>query len=78
MQGSHQELQKSTFTNKNVRDKLKGIKRIIAQVNACKKRIARERDKLRDLISEMESLEDCTDRAVRDLESAADSLSEYM
>jgi len=57
---------------------MKGIKEILTKVKACKERIAKERDKLRDLISEIESIEDCTDRAVSDLESAADALSEYL
>ena len=57
---------------------MKGIKGILAKVESCKKRIAAERDKLRNIISEVESLESCSDSAVSDLESAADSLSEYL
>jgi hypothetical protein len=41
-------------------------------------RIAKERDKLRELISDAESLYDACDRAVDSLESAADALSEYV
>jgi hypothetical protein len=57
---------------------VKGIKGILAKVESCKKRIAAERDKLRDLISEIEDVAECSDRAVSDLESAADSLSEHL
>jgi hypothetical protein len=57
---------------------VKGVKGILAKLESCKKRIAAERDKLRDLISELEDIAECCDVAHGDLESAADSLSEYL
>lgn len=57
---------------------MRGIKGIVAKINTCKKRIAAERDKLRDLIGEAEDIAECADVAHGDLESAADSLSEYL
>jgi hypothetical protein len=57
---------------------VKGVKGILAKVESCKKRIAAERDNLRDLISELEDIAECCDVAHGDLESAADSLSEYL
>jgi len=51
---------------------------VIKQVNAIKRRIASERDKLRSLIEELEAIEFAAIEAVDSLESAADSLSEYL
>ena len=57
---------------------MRGIKGILAKIQTCKKRIAAERNKLRDLINEIEDVAECSDRAVSDLESAADALSEHL
>jgi hypothetical protein len=38
--------------------------------------IGKERDKLNELIGELEALRDCCDRAWDDLQNAADALSE--
>lgn len=41
-------------------------------------RIAKERDALRDLISDAEDIVDNCDQAIENLESAVDKLSEYL
>jgi hypothetical protein len=51
---------------------------LLAQINGCKKRIAAERDKLRELIGDAQSIAECSDDAVSSLECAADTLSEYL
>ena len=51
---------------------------IIKQVNECKERIAAERDKLRDLIYDAETVADSCDEATYALREAADSLSQYL
>ncbi len=48
------------------------------QIEACKKNIAKERDKLRDLISDAQTIADNCDEAIDDLERAADCLSQYL
>ena len=48
------------------------------QFNACIARLAKERDQIRDLISDMEQIsEDCTE-ALEDFERGADALSRYL
>ena len=51
---------------------------ILKSINACKTNIAKERDKLRNLIDELEEIHSDCDEAVQDLESAADSLSRLL
>ena len=51
---------------------------MMRQIEASKKRIAAERDKLRKLISDAEGIAECCDDAVNSLEYAADKLSEYL
>lgn len=51
---------------------------LIRQIEKTKARIAAERDRLRDLISDLEAVADASDRAVSALEEAADSLSEML
>ena len=47
------------------------------KINTCKNRIAAERDKLRELLSEAEDLvEDCSE-AIDNIEQAVDQLSKY-
>lgn len=53
-------------------------RQIIKQLNACKARIAKERDKLRELIDECESIYSDCDEAVDDIERAADALSRQL
>ena len=53
-------------------------KELIKQVNASKRRIAKERDRLRELIGELESIADDCDIAVDDLTSATDALSRLL
>lgn len=48
------------------------------EIREAKKRIGAERDKLRDLVSELESIEESCDNAENALERAADYLSEYL
>ncbi|MFA7209694.1 MAG: hypothetical protein WC120_05470 [Parcubacteria group bacterium] len=51
---------------------------ILKQINACKKRIAHERDVLTDLIGDLQAIEDSTGDALRALEEASDALSQYL
>lgn len=48
------------------------------QLEACKKRIAAERDKMRSIISEYEDVLCACDQADSDLEHAVDTLSQYL
>jgi ABC-type transporter Mla subunit MlaD len=48
------------------------------QIHACEERIAKERDKLRELISNASAIADDCDDAIDDLERAADTLSKYL
>lgn len=48
------------------------------QIEASKRRIAKERDLLRDYISEVEEIAENCDEAVDDLERAADALSDLL
>lgn len=54
------------------------IKRAIVQLETRRKAVAKERDKLQDLKSEMDELEECCARAHDDLENAIDALSELV
>lgn len=58
--------------------KKKTVASLLVQVKASKARISKERDKLRDLIDEMESIEDDCNEAIDDLERAADTLSQLV
>jgi ABC-type transporter Mla subunit MlaD len=51
---------------------------ILAQIKQAKARIAKERDKLRDLISDLDQIADDCDEAHYDLERAADALSRLL
>lgn len=53
-------------------------KQFIKKLQECKEKIAAERDKLRDLISEAEDLADSAHRAIDCMEEAADYLSELV
>lgn len=48
------------------------------QIEGCKKRIGIERDKLRELVSEVIEIADDCEEAMHDLERAADTLSQYL
>lgn len=54
------------------------MKKFLTQIEKLKKRIAADRDELRELIAGAEELADCCERAHDDLERAADALSEYL
>ena len=54
------------------------MNKLFDQINAIKISIAKDRDKLRSMISEAEDILDCADSATDDLESAADCLSQYL
>lgn len=54
------------------------VETIIKRIKVRQKNIAAERDKLRDLISEAESIVENCDSALLDLENAADTLSELL
>ncbi len=58
--------------------KTAGVATVRQQFEAAKKRIARERDKLRGLQDDIEDLLDPTDRSVESLQEAIDALSEYL
>lgn len=53
-------------------------KQIIKSINAAKRRIASERDKLRNLIADLDQVADDCDEAVEDLTRAADALSRLL
>lgn len=53
-------------------------KAFLKRLNRVKKEVGDKRDRIQDLIDELHSLEDCCDRALEGLESAADALSEYV
>ena len=53
-------------------------KKTLGEINAIKKKLAAERDNIRDLIDELQSYEEVADRAVDELQHAADTLSEYL
>jgi ABC-type transporter Mla subunit MlaD len=50
----------------------------LKKLGAIKDRIALERDKLRELIDEAETIVACCDEALDDLDRAADALSQYL
>jgi hypothetical protein len=54
------------------------VKTWIKQIKTRQDAVARERDKLDVMISEMTDLKECCDRAWDDLQSARDSLSELV
>lgn len=47
-------------------------------IDRCKKRIANERDNLRELIDEANAIAEGCDEAISSLESAVDCLSRYL
>lgn len=50
----------------------------VKAINTCKDTIAKERDKLRAIIEDAESVADSCDQAVESLESAVDYFSQYL
>lgn len=54
------------------------MKKTLKQIEAVKKKLSAERDKLRNLIDELQNYEEVADRAVESLEDAAATLSEYL
>ena len=57
---------------------MKQIEEVVAQLTASKAVIAKERDKLRDLLDEAEQILISTEDADQGLETAIDSLSQYL
>lgn len=57
---------------------MKNMRKIVSQLEAEKKKIAKARDRIRDLLSDVEGMLDSSDRGLEDLESAIDALSEYV
>lgn len=57
---------------------IEGCQDLLAKISAMKVNIAKDRDKLRDIIGDAETIADSCDSAVQDLGSAADSLSQYV
>jgi uncharacterized coiled-coil DUF342 family protein len=54
------------------------VAKLVRDIDRCKGKIAAERDKLREILSEVESIvEDC-DEAHDELEAAVDCLSKYL
>jgi len=58
--------------------KIRGTKTFIVKLEASKKKLAKERDALRDLISEYEDIAESADSAIQDIENAIDTLSQYV
>lgn len=56
----------------------RSIANITKQIVTCKKHIAAERDKLRELLDEAYAIAENCDDAIADLERAVDCLSQYM
>lgn len=54
------------------------LKQISNQLQTRIKKLAIERDKLREMESMIGEYEDCANRAIEDLESAVDALSELV
>ena len=48
------------------------------QLNGCGLRIAKERDRIRDLLDEYETIKENCDEAIDDIERAVDKLSELL
>lgn len=63
---------------KTPRPAKRSVASLTKQIEACKERIAKERDKLRDLVHEVNEIVDNCDEAHRDLEHAVDTLSQYL
>jgi len=57
---------------------MKQIEEVVAQLAASKAGISRERDKLRDLLDEAKQILISTEDADQGLETAIDSLSQYL
>jgi len=57
---------------------MKTKKGLIKQLKAIKKEIARQRDKMRELLDEYESLIQCCEEADEDLRSVIEKLSEQV
>lgn len=64
--------------SKREQPKIRTAKTLACQIEACKARMAKERDKLRDLVSDAEALRDNYDTALDDLDRAADAISQYV
>jgi hypothetical protein len=58
--------------------KIPELKSIVRQLKLSMNKIAKERDKLRELMDEVEVIKDVSDEAVYNIEAAIDSLSQYM
>lgn len=61
-----------------MRVKTNQISALINIIEACKKKIAVERDKLRAAISDVEDVCDSSDDAIEELNRAVESLSKYL
>ena len=57
---------------------MKNMKKIVSQLEAEKKKIAKARDRIRELLGDVEGMMDSSTRGLEDLESAIDALSEYV
>lgn len=51
---------------------------IVRQINMHKRAIAKHRDALRELVDDAQTVADCCEEAVTNLEAAADTLSQYL
>lgn len=56
----------------------KTARQLIKQAETCKKHLAEERDKLRDILSDLHDIYFSVDDGVRELESAIDTLSQLL
>lgn len=54
------------------------ISKMIADIQISKVKIGKERDKLYDILDELEGLKESCDRAYEDLENAIEALSELV
>lgn len=54
------------------------IKKLIDEAEKIKNEMAERRDRLREIISDLESLADSADRGIESMEAALDAFSELM
>ena len=56
----------------------KQLKKCISLLEQRKNNIAKERDKLREILAEYEEMIDCSERAIENLDGAIEALSELV
>jgi exonuclease VII small subunit len=57
---------------------MENLKNAIDELKICKRKIAKERDKMRKIMSKYDDIIYVSDEAVSELEQAIDTLSQYL